>query len=100
MKELSRTYRDEKGAMTERIANKRHINMRPRDEWDRIEEARQDPQEAKAKMASHMNKMALAYREQKTQMEERLKMNPKMSFRSAERNEVLEEARRDPKEAL
>merc|ERR1712137_266561 len=64
------------------------------------EEARQDPDEARAKTAKEVRRRARAWQEQRTAMMERVDAIPAMTFWTPEERAQIEEARQDPDEAL
>eukprot|EP00933_Yihiella_yeosuensis_P037493 TRINITY_DN31449_c0_g1_i1.p1 TRINITY_DN31449_c0_g1~~TRINITY_DN31449_c0_g1_i1.p1 ORF type:complete len:370 (+),score=94.96 TRINITY_DN31449_c0_g1_i1:53-1162(+) len=99
MKHLSQTFREEKSAMSARVYSKPPMNVRPRSEWEAIEEARQDPEEATAKMKAHMQELRTTFREQKGAMTARLSQRPRSTFWTKEQREKIEDLRQDPDEA-
>merc|ERR1712167_149734 len=47
---VQQKFREEQKQMNERVWNAHALNIRPRSEWEEIEAARRDPQEAAAEM--------------------------------------------------
>jgi len=99
MQHLSRSYRDEKGAMTERVWAKPAINFRTPEEIAVIEEARQDPEEAKAKIQAHIRDLAAADKAHKDGIREKIRAKPPINIRPREERDRIEELRTDPEEA-
>merc|ERR1719401_1841725 len=62
MKELARSFKDQKTSMAERVAKVPSINVRPKEELASIEERRQDPEEARQRIMGKMKEQALTYR--------------------------------------
>merc|ERR1719159_1590383 len=69
-------------------------------ERDRIEEARQDPEEAKAAMTKKLRDQARSYQAAKAAMTKKLGNMPSVNVRTKEDWSAIEETRTDPKEAL
>jgi len=99
MKDLSKSYRKEKEAMTARVWTKPSMNVRSKADWARIEESRQDPEEAMAKMDQHMQDLAKSFDAEKKEMTARIQASPRTTFWSKEKLAKIEDARRDPEEA-
>jgi len=99
MKELSKTYCEEKAAMTARVWAKPSMNVRSKAEKAKIEESRQDPEEAMIKMQQHMEDRAKSFKEEKEAMMARIQASPRTTFWSEDKKAQLEELRRDPDEA-
>merc|ERR1719382_1554329 len=85
--------------MNERVKAMPAMNVRSREEWARIEEQRQDPDEAKTKMRAQMKDLASDFRARKAAMEEKMGARNPVSFRTKEQTARIEEARQDPTEA-
>jgi len=99
-RELARQYKEQRAAMQQKVSQMPLMNVRPKDEWDRIEEARQDPKEAQDKMAKHMQDLARSFREEKAAMAQRVAGNPKrMTFWTKQEWNKIEDLRQDPDEA-
>lgn len=99
MRNLAKTYKEEKAAMTERVWAQPAMNVRSKEEMQQIEEARQDPEEAKARMKEHLKNLAQTYKDHKDGMTERVKAKPIMNIRPKEERARIEEMRQDPNEA-
>jgi len=100
MNDKARSFKVAKGAMTERVKAMPAMNVRPREEWQRIEDARQDPDEAKEKMTTHMKQLTSDFQKQKAEMNARVKASPRTTFWTKESRDRIEELRQDPDEAL
>jgi len=100
MRDLGKSYSEQKSAMVARVSAKPAMNVRPKEELNRIEDLRQDSNEAKEKMAKHMRERALVAREEKARMKERVDASPKKTYWSKEKRDQIEELRQDPDEAL
>lgn len=70
-----------------------------KDERARQEEARSDPNEAREKMETHTKELQRRYKQQKDEMNERVRAIPQISARSNEDWARIQVHRRDPKEA-
>lgn len=99
IKNLAKTYKEEQRSMTDRVWTKPAINFRSKEEIEQIETARQDPEEAKAKMKEHLRNLAQAHKEHKDGMNQRVKAKPIMNIRTKEERLRIEELRQDPDEA-
>lgn len=99
MKTQERAYKEQKTGMVKRVASMPALNIRPKAEWDAIEEARQDPMEAKEAMTKFMKEQARSYIDQACAMEERVEKVPDMSRWTKGEWDTIEEARQDPDEA-
>jgi len=100
MKDLGRSYKEEKSAMAERVAATPAMNVRPKEDWELIEHHRQDPQEARERMAAHMKERSETYRAQRQAQTERVRAIPNESVRTKEERARYELARQDPEEAM
>jgi len=96
---LARSYREEQVVMTERVYSRTDETQWTKEEREAIEEARQDPDEAKEKAKAHMKNLAQAYKEHQSGIVERVKANPPLNIRTKEERARIEEARHDPDEA-
>lgn len=99
LKGLTMGWQEEIKSMNERVRTLEGISLRSRAEWAAIEDQRQDPEEAKAKMLKHLSELERAARERKTAMMERVQMSPRKTFWTSEEREVMEDMRTDPQEA-
>lgn len=99
MKSLAKTYKEEQMAMTDRVWAKPALNFRSKEEMQQIEVARQDPEEAKARMKEYLKNLAHEYKEHKDGIAERVKAKPMMNIRPKEERQRIEEMRQDPDEA-
>jgi len=99
MKELAQTYRESKTAIAGRVGARAAMNVRSQEDWAEIQAVRQDPEEAAAKMRTHLKELASSYREEKAAMTARLQTSPKQSFWSKEKMAKMQQARQDPEEA-
>jgi len=82
MLHLHHTYKTTKQEMQDRVQAKPPMNIRPKEEWDFIEEQRQDPQEAQQRAQENMSEQKEAFKAARRAMNERVKANPKVNFRS------------------
>merc|ERR1719195_2325869 len=85
--------------MTKKVFAKAPINVRTKEELNRIEELRQDSNEARVKMEGHMREKAQIAKEEKAAIKEKVKAMPRRTFRSKEERDRIEELRQDPDEA-
>mmetsp|Transcript_9853 Transcript_9853/g.15780 ORF Transcript_9853/g.15780 Transcript_9853/m.15780 type:complete len:377 (-) Transcript_9853:23-1153(-) len=99
MKSLAKVYREEQSAMQERVWAKPAMNFRSKEEMQQIEESRQDPEEAKARMKDHLKNLAQTYKDHKDGMVKRVQAKPIMNIRPKEERQRIEEMRQDPDEA-
>lgn len=99
MKELARKFKEQKAELTGRVRARPKSTFRTKDERDRMEELRQDPDEAAEKMTKHMSELAHSYNKEKTIMQERVQARPRQTFRAREERDRIEELRTDPDEA-
>ncbi|CAE8610060.1 unnamed protein product [Polarella glacialis] len=99
MKELAQTYFESKTAIAGRVGARAAMNVRSQEDWAEIQAVRQDPEEAAAKMRTHLKELASSYREEKAAMTARLQTSPKQSFWSKEKMAKMQQARQDPEEA-
>lgn len=99
MQERAFTYKDQQRVMNDRVSSAPPMNIRPKTEWEEIEAARQDPQEAKDRVGTQMKRRKETFMEQRKAMKERVKATPPCTFRSKEHRDRLEELRQDPEEA-
>jgi len=97
-KQVARNYRQERGAMTERVWSKPSMNVRSKEEQALIEEARQDPQEASTKMTKHIKDLGQRYRDEKAAMTARVNARPRSTFWTKEQRAKLGEPLKDPDE--
>merc|ERR1719191_1936243 len=75
------------------------MSLRTKEEIEKIEDLRQDPDEAREKMTGHMKQLESQWRQHKRSLMERVDKRAEFTFRSREEIEELEEARQDPDEA-
>lgn len=99
MHSQERAFKESKAAMGKRVAAVPALNIRPKAEWARIEELRQDPDEAREAMEKFMKKQSRSYLEEVTAMDERVMRIPNCSRWTKEETAVIEEERQDPEEA-
>merc|ERR1712060_312066 len=90
MKSLAETWHYQKGDMTERVRARPPMTFWSKDERDRIEDARQDPDEAKQRMTAYMRDRAREYRDHKRDMTERVNCLPAKTFRRREERERMD----------
>lgn len=86
-------------AMNQNLALKEQFTFWSQAEQERIEEHRQDPEEAQQKMEQRVRETQQKFREEQKGMHERVWNMQPLNIRSKEESEIIEEARRDPKEA-
>lgn len=96
--ERRQTHREDHAAMTQRVGAAPVMNIRTKEEIDRIEEARLDPQEAWAKKTQEMKEVKQQYLENRAAMSARLAVMPKISRWTKAESERIEDARRDHEE--
>lgn len=99
MKERALIFKQNKADMMERVKAIPKMSIRPKEERERIEELRHDPDEALEDFTKHMKKLKDSWKEEKAVMSERVKAIPKMSFRPRQERDQIEELRQDPDEA-
>merc|ERR1712187_78617 len=99
MRELAQNWKKEKTAIEERVHAIPAMSFRSKDERDRIEELRQDPEEAREKMINHMRELGRSYKEQKTEMTKKVSAKAAISVRTKEEIDQIEELRQDSNEA-
>eukprot|EP00929_Paragymnodinium_shiwhaense_P106790 TRINITY_DN7249_c0_g1_i1.p1 TRINITY_DN7249_c0_g1~~TRINITY_DN7249_c0_g1_i1.p1 ORF type:complete len:382 (+),score=119.50 TRINITY_DN7249_c0_g1_i1:243-1388(+) len=102
MKGHQKKLNDLKARMDGKIANAlKHGSMSvwSKEERDKCEEARRDPNEAVQKMQSEARATARSYREEKSNREAKVKAMPAMNVRGKEELAAIEEKRQDPDEA-
>lgn len=99
LNERKQLFVEQRKAMMERVKAAPSEVLRTKEEWQRIEDVRQDPKEAEEKMQKHVQGLAKVYKEEKSAMEERVWAKPAMNFRSKEEMQQIEESRQDPEEA-
>lgn len=88
--------------MTHKVKNAQafgSMSLWTKEERDKIEEARRDPQEAKDKMAKEMQERARAYKDQQQQMNNRVRVVAAINIRTKTQWEEIEAVRQDPQEA-
>jgi hypothetical protein len=99
MKEVSKQYYSDRTAMFERVRNLPALNVRAKEEAKRIDEVRQDPEKAKAKMKSFMKERSQTFKDERAAMTERVHHAPPQSFWSKEQWAKIEELRSDEEES-
>lgn len=99
MAQRKETFMTDRKAMSARVKAAPPVSFRPKSERDRIEELRQDPDEARAKMQKHIQHVAKTYRAEKSEMNDRVWSKPPMNIRDKDEIAMIEEARQDPEEA-
>lgn len=88
--------------MTDKVKNALahgSMSIRTKEETDKLEEARRDPQEAIDRMAKEMKQRQRTYKEHQQTMKERVAVVPPMNLRKKAEMEAIEAARQDPEEA-
>merc|ERR1719359_2601056 len=89
MKNLAQSYKEEQEGLSARVKSKAPLNIRPKEERDRIEEARRDPEEAKERAKAHMKELQQSYQERKREIHERVHQNPLVTFHSPRAQETV-----------
>lgn len=72
------------------------LNIRSKSDRERMEEARQDPDEARETMTQYSKELSRSYRDQRNAMTERVRAIPAMTFRHPEQRAVMDAARSGP----
>lgn len=99
MREKAQIAKEEKAAIKEKVNAMPKNTFRSKEERDRIEELRQDPDEALEKMTKHMHDRTQNWKREKTAITDRVNAIPAMSFRTKDNLDQIEELRQDPDEA-
>jgi len=99
LKQRKDTFMVDRKAMKERVKAIRPTSFRAKEERDRIEELRQDPDEAAETMQKHLSKLARNYQEEQAAMTDRVWSRPCESSWTRDEWAAIEEARQDPQEA-
>jgi len=99
MRARSEDYRKERLAMKERVDAMPKSTYWSKADREKIEDLRQDPDEALARMKGHMKALALTSRDERAAMHQRVAEQASTSFRAKHELEAWEEARQDLGEA-
>merc|ERR1711920_742927 len=99
MRDRGQNWKKEKTAIMERVSAIPAMSFRTKDEIDRIEELRQDPDEARERMTQYLKELARIDKEEKAIMKERVRASPRKTFWTKEQINQIEELRQDPVEA-
>lgn len=87
LKRLHEEERQRTAAMEAKIANNPKMTFWTKEEKDRFAETRIDPEGAKARATANMRQLALTYKQQKGEMEDRVKSIPFKTFLTEEEKE-------------
>eukprot|EP00928_Gymnodinium_smaydae_P087893 TRINITY_DN7207_c1_g1_i1.p1 TRINITY_DN7207_c1_g1~~TRINITY_DN7207_c1_g1_i1.p1 ORF type:complete len:431 (+),score=120.69 TRINITY_DN7207_c1_g1_i1:60-1295(+) len=95
MREVEKAWDEEKAAMCERVKSNPPRTFRSRTERDKIEQARQDPEEAHTKAKADMRDLARSYKQEKAAMQGRVSSIPPRTFRPKQEIALVEERRQN-----
>jgi hypothetical protein len=102
MRECLRSYKQRQHEMQSRVRARSPMNIRKKEEREKIEAERQDPQEAKDRIVAHLASRKAAFIQQRKEMSARIQENQEKnpcSMRHKDEQARIEEMRQDPEEA-